>query len=224
MGGSYIPATIPEEEAMMNGMPVIGGVLLIVLFAFLFVMLVFSFVSYIFQGIGVMKMHEKLGLNNGWMAFVPILNSYALGRVAEQYVKEDGKKSARFSIILLVTQVISLFMVFFMGIALGIFQVLLPISAYTAINAVLSLLSNAVLLVSSVITYVALWRVFSIFANKNATLYLILSIFVSVVQPFLVFAIRNNEPMCVEVTQEVFVEEAVAENVAVTETVEISEE
>ena len=57
----------------------------------------------------------------------------------------------------------------------------------------------------------------SIFSNKNATLYLILSIFVSVVQPFLVFAIRNNEPLCVEVK----VEEPIAEEIPeVVETIE----
>ena len=53
-----------------------------------------------------------------------------------------------------------------------------------------------------VVSYVAWWRVFAIFSNKNATLYLILSIFVSVVHPFLVFAIRNNDPMNVEIKVE----------------------
>ena len=56
----------------------------------------------IFQGIGIMKMHEKLGLKNGWMAFVPFLNAYAIGKVPEQYVKADGRKSGKFSVILVV--------------------------------------------------------------------------------------------------------------------------
>ena len=45
-----------------------------------------------------------------------------------------------------------------------------------------------------VIFYKALWNIYAIFADGKATLYLILSIFLPV-QPFLLFAIRNNEPV-----------------------------
>ncbi len=201
-GSSYLPVTTPEEEAILGGMPAIGGIFLIVIFAFLFVMLAFAVVSLIFQGIGIMKMHEKLGLKGGWLAFIPILNSFAMGRVAEQYIKENGKKSAKFSIILLVCQIVSFFFAFAMGVILGIGTAFLPASIYAIINLVFTLLAYGLSFIASVIAYIALWRVFAIFSNKNATLYLILSIFVSVVQPFLIFAIRNKEPLCVEVKTE----------------------
>lgn len=206
----YAPSTLPESEAIFGGMPAIGGVFLIVIFAFLFVMLAFSFVAYIFSGIGIMKMHEKLGLKGGWLAFVPVLNSYALGKVAEQYIKENGKKSAKFSIILIIGQIISLFSVFFMTVLLIIGATFLPASIYTILDVVLTLLSYGLSFILSIISYVALWRIYAIFSNKNATLYLILSIFVSFVQPFLVFAIRNNEPLCVEVKVEEIPEEVEA--------------
>lgn len=201
-GSSYLPVTTPEEEAILGGMPAVGGIFLIIVFAFLFVMLAFAVVSLIFQGIGIMKMHEKLGLKGGWLAFVPILNSFAMGRVAEQYIKENGKKSAKFSIILLICQIVSFFFAFAMGVILGIGTAFLPPSIYAIINLVFTLLAYGLSFIASVIAYIALWRVFSIFSNKNATLYLILSIFVSVVQPFLIFAIRNKEPLCVEVKTE----------------------
>ena len=60
-------------------MGVASGVILIILLAFLFLTLAFAVVTVIFQGIGIMKMHEKLGLKNGWMAFIPFLNAYAIG-------------------------------------------------------------------------------------------------------------------------------------------------
>ena len=100
-------------------MGVASGVILIILLAFLFLTLAFAVVTVIFQGIGIMKMHEKLGLKHGWMAFVPFLNAYAIGKVAEQYVKADGRKSAKFSVILVVANsiyflisLVSLFLIF----------------------------------------------------------------------------------------------------------------
>ena len=36
-GSSYLPVTTPEEEAILGGMPAVGGIFLIVIFAFLFV-------------------------------------------------------------------------------------------------------------------------------------------------------------------------------------------
>ena len=67
-----------------------------------------------------------------------------------------------------------------------------------------SLAQMVVSIVFSIIYYVSLWRIFAIFSN-HPTLNLLLSIFVSVVQPFLIFANRNNNPINVEV--EVLAEE-----------------
>ena len=96
--------TLPESNAAFGAL---GGVLLIVFLALMFLLFAWVIVATIFQGIGIMKMHEKLGLKYGWFAFVPVLNSYAMGKVAEQYIKENGKKSAKFSIILIIGQIIS---------------------------------------------------------------------------------------------------------------------
>ncbi len=217
MNPSYAPSTLPESEAIFGGMPAVGGIFLIVIFAFLFVMLAFSFVAYIFSGIGIMKMHEKLGLKGGWLAFVPVLNSYAMGKVAEQYIKENGKKSAKFSIFLIIGQIISTIFVIFMTTILTLGAAFLPASIYTILNAVLTIAAYGLSFILSIISYVALWRIYAIFSNKNATLYLILSIFVSFVQPFLIFAIRNREPLCVEMK----VEEPIAEEITeVVETIE----
>ncbi len=190
-----------------------GGAILVILLIILFFVLIFALVTYIFQGIGIMKMHEKLGLKGGWMAFVPLLNSYAFGKVAEQYIKQDGKKSARFSVIILVGNIINMGFAmcsgFFSGITgaaegLGLTpEILLVISS---VMLVFSLCQLVYSLVYSVVYYIALWRIFSIFNNQSATLFLILSLFIGLVQPFLIFAIRNNEPCCVETKEEIPVE------------------
>ncbi len=197
---SYAPTPIPEEEAALGGLAV-GG-MLVFLLIFLFFAIVFAIITTIFNGIGIMKMHEKLGLKHGWMAFIPVLNSYALGKVAEQYIKADGKKSAKFSVILLVIQFVSVGIGFIFGLIMGFSQFLFPMEAYMIIQLICYAFVYIISFGLSIVSYVALWRVFAIFSNKNATLYLVLSIFVSVVHPFLIFAIRNHEPEHVEIKVE----------------------
>ncbi len=188
-----------------SDLALLGGVTLIFLFGLLFFTFVYVVVAIIFQGIGIMKMHQNLGLKHGWFAFVPILNSYALGKVAEQYIKVNGKKSARFSIILTILSVVPLIMVclffvivFFVGIVLGASGATpADVEAVTlVIQLGYYLVYFPVIIGISVVQYIALWRIFAIFANKNATLYLVLSIFIGI-SPFLIFACRNGKPSCV---------------------------
>jgi len=190
-----------------------GGAILVILLIILFFVLIFALVTYIFQGIGIMKMHEKLGLKGGWMAFVPFLNSYAFGKVAEQYIKQDGKKSTRFSVIILVGNIINMGFAFCSGFLSGISGTSASLGLSSEVLGVIALFSLALSLIQltfsvvfSVVVYIALWRIFSIFNNQSATLFLILSLFIGLVQPFLIFAIRNNEPCCVETKEEIPVE------------------
>ncbi|WP_270181084.1 hypothetical protein [Alkalihalobacillus sp. CinArs1] len=44
----------------------------------------------IFCGIGLMRMAERLGIKNGWFAFVPILNHYTMGEVVSEKLKNNG--------------------------------------------------------------------------------------------------------------------------------------
>lgn len=167
-------------------------------------------VMYILQALGIFNMSKKLGINNAWLCFVPVVNTYAFGKVAEKYVKQDGKPSAKFGIWLLVLNillVIALFVllavlvVFVIGIA-GIEDVMLEDSA--AVRAeILSFIipfiavyfvTLALAIVLSVMQYVALWRIFAIFSYNNATLFLILSILFGILTPIFLFIIRNNPP------------------------------
>ena len=205
---------LPSPDYFMSsfgGDAVFGGAVLVVLLIILFFVLIFALVTYIFQGI--MKMHEKLGLKGGWMAFVPLLNSYAMGKVAEQYIKQNGKKSVKFSVILLVGNIINMGFAFCSGFLSGISGTSASLGLSSEVLGVIALFSLALSLIQltfsvvfSVVVYIALWRIFAIFNNQSATLFLILTLFIGFVQPFLVFAIRNNEPCCVEVKEEIPVE------------------
>ncbi len=186
---------------------IFGGGFLIFLFIVLFVTFALAIALYVFQAIGISKMMQRLNLSNSWMAYIPILNSYAFGKVAEQYVKKNGKKSAKFSLILLLGG----FVVSFISSSLMVISFIFGFASGSGAQAagvmLLFLMFALVLTIACeyallAIQYVALWRIFAIFANKNATLYLILSIFISV-SPFLIFASRNGEISCVENLEEV---------------------
>lgn len=203
----YGTATLPEEEIAMGGMA-LGGAFLIILCIILFFAFIWAAVAIVFQGIGIMKMHEKLGLKNGWFAFIPILNQYALGKVAEQYIKANGKKSAKFSIILPIVSVVSVIIAVSIGFLGGLLTVFFP-DASEFIDLILTFITYPISIGLSIFMYVALWRVYAIFSNKNATLFTIISILFSLVQPFIIFAIRNNDPLCVEIqvpAEEIFEE------------------
>ena len=49
--------------------------------------------------------------------------------------------------------------------------------------------------VYTVLHYVAFWRIVASFDNSNATLYTVLSVFFSFLDPIFLFIIRNKQPV-----------------------------
>ncbi len=167
-----------------------------------------SITMYLFEAFGIYRMGQRLGFKNAWLAFVPIANMYAFGKVAEQYVKNDGKPSAKFSKILLTLNIV-LFVfaiLFIVGIIviviinMGMFAVSEEFGDSTAILTMVIpivlgyLVFIGLAIAQSVVYYIALWRIFAIFDNNNATLFLVLSIFISFLYPIFLFVLRNKEP------------------------------
>ena len=46
--------------------------------------------SYIMQAIAYMRIAKKRGIKNGWLAFIPVAESYLVGSVTSSYDKEQG--------------------------------------------------------------------------------------------------------------------------------------
>ena len=161
---------------------------------------------YLFEAFGIYRMGQKLGFKNPWLAFIPIANMYAFGKVAEQYVKNDGRPSAKFSKILLTLNIIMLVLAILFTVVI-IVTVIANIAMFDVTGgnemAILSVILPAVLgyivfiglaIAQSVVYYIALWRIFAIFDHNNATVFLVLSIFISFLYPIFLFAVRNKEP------------------------------
>lgn len=178
---------------------------------FIFVIVAAILVLYYLNAVGIYKMSVSAEIKNPWFAFIPFFDAFALGRLAEKYQKRNGTRPAKFSIILVVLNIVyeltALVMIFLMMFGLGNFFVIalkgaVTNDASTAISGlavlvpyfVSVLIFCAVGIAYNVFYFIALWRVFGIFDSKNATAYTVLSIFFSFLAPIFVFVLRNKEP------------------------------
>ena len=91
---------------MMAGFAIVMMWLILVLI----VVLPIALATYIVNGISMMKISKKLGVENGWLAFVPFANYWLLGRLAEedQKVYYPEKKAVRWSVIYLVVVIVGM--------------------------------------------------------------------------------------------------------------------
>lgn len=68
-----------------------------ILFVFLaFVLLIFNLVLYVFGSLGIMETAKENKLPNPWLAFIPIANSYLLGKLGFEVYSEDDNKNTTF--------------------------------------------------------------------------------------------------------------------------------
>ena len=184
---------------------VLGGILLCYGIALLFGLAI-GIIVYVFQSIGLYKMAKNLGLVHAWMAWVPFLNTYTFGKIGSRYIKMNGKPSAKFGGWLLGLEIAMFVPV---SVIIGAFIAMLPslinmdaanptftpaIIGSIATMFISFFAMSVIAITYALLYYIALWRMFAIFDNSNATLFLILSIIFSITTPFFIFAIRNNKP------------------------------
>lgn len=160
----------------------------------------FGFVFYIFNAIGVYQISKQRGYHNAWLAFIPIVSSYVLGGITDNINSCYGKKSS-FRIWLLVLNIASVAISFtsLISVFASIFD-MIEYSYYdsnmvfaqiftsmTLFSSLTGLLSIAIL----VVTCISQYKIYTDYDGKNAMVYLILSILLSL-SPFFLFAIRNK--------------------------------
>ncbi|MEE1239031.1 MAG: hypothetical protein UHO61_03810 [Acutalibacteraceae bacterium] len=193
------------EEAGINGedLAIFAGIM-VVYFAFLGVI---SLVMYLLNAFGLYGMAKGSGISAPWRGFIPFANTFLFGKIAERYVKKDGKKSAKFGGLLLAFEILTLvFAAAVVVFSIGMLAVLFgcinnageieTAIGYTLIPMFFSALAlMGVSITYIVLYYVALWRIFTAFDYNNATLYFVLTIFFSFLGPIFLFVLRNKKPV-----------------------------
>ena len=193
------------EEAGINGddLAIFTG-LMVVYFAF---MGVISLVMYLLNAFGLYGMAKGSGISSPWRGFVPFANTFLFGKIAERYVKKDGKPSAKFGGLLLAFEILT--MVFACAVVVFTIGMLAVLIGYmnneaeittAAVSMLIPMFFSALALMGVSITYlvlyyVALWRIFTAFDYNNATVYFVLTIFFSFLGPIFLFVLRNKQPV-----------------------------
>ena len=165
--------------------------------------------AYFLQGFGMREMLRTLGFKKSWYAFVPFCNIYALGYIADRYDDRKGrtKYAKRLLALMLTTIVLSVVLMISM-LVIGVVSRMtgrLLLHEFPILDAVVGLADIAltvIAIVYIVLLFIALWRMFRLFAPEQAVVFLLISIFVAPSLPIVIYVIRNNKPQNVVMPDE----------------------
>ncbi len=180
-------------------LPYIMGVYVVILL----ISLSIGIALYLLRAFGVYKMSKTLSYSRPWLAFIPIANTFALGRLAE--TKNGSAKPYKYSLILLWLGIgNAIFSLINVGVATAtLFAVLenpglTPTGSeafYSVVGGAFgSLIVSALSITYMVFYYIALYKVYKLFAPDYSTVLLVVSILFGVAEPIILFCLRNKQP------------------------------
>lgn len=162
--------------------------------AFAFVLMIFLFgifgmPGYILTGISLYSIAHRRGVNQPWMAWVPGMNVYLIGCISDQYqaIVRGKNKNKRTAILLLILVQLVAFC------AMHIYAPSSPELVRTLPFLLVFIPAWCACAAMLVISFFALYDVYISCDPKNAVLFLVLSIVLSVTQPFFLFACRKKD-------------------------------
>jgi hypothetical protein len=187
------------------------SVIVMVVFALLYgALLLFALASYVISGVSFLKISKKLGVEKGWLSFIPIANYWLLGRLAE----EDGKryhpekKQTKWGKIYLTTGIVYLVVMLLISGVYGTFSIIAAIGmaeggsetaalGMSVIQLVVQLIADGVIIALAtaltIICYVILYKLYHVMAGSSATWMLILTILVPVSQLVLLLVLAFSK-------------------------------
>ena len=169
---------------------------------------VFFVVTHIFKAIGLQKIAEKRGMDNPWMAWIPVVNAFTTGAICDDINSKRGKKSY-FGIFYLIVSFIN-FIVLFLAMS-SIYEMgsniithLNIIDAYSEAEFFNLISSSNIMLLSTlsfpvgightVLLLMTTHKIMSEYTPDSAVVKTVLSFFFEFLPPFFFFAARNKEP------------------------------
>ena len=168
----------------------------------------FGIAAYVLRALGLYTIAKRRGINHPWMGWVPVLDLWVLGCISDQYqyvVKEKDKNKRKWLLGLSIALAV-VYIVFFVfcGIAVaGVIsgatgglreEQLLTALMGPATGLLICLIPLVIIAIAvAVIRYVAFYDLYTSCNPQNNVLFLVLSIFFSVTEPFFVFFIRNKD-------------------------------
>ncbi|MEA5002666.1 MAG: hypothetical protein VB081_04125 [Christensenella sp.] len=150
-------------------------------------------VFYVFSALGLYTMAKRRGLENPWLAWIPIVYIYVIGKLADTYAAKHMNKKTNYAVLLLglIVGVVVLVVVMLCTAFMGGFY-MSYMSTIWPVFIILYVLVIAAAIVYAVFYYISLYRIYN-WHSESATVLLILSILFSVIVPFVLFALRNGD-------------------------------
>ena len=139
--------------------------------AFLFVFLIIGIVFYCLMAYGLMTMAKNKGIENAWLAWIPISNYYILGQLIKT-IDFGTSKFENAPMILLIGGVAILLLS-----RIPVLGYLLTIAFY-------------------IVLFAALYKLYKLYKPGSEVLYLVLSIiFPGIAASIIIFTLKDNEPV-----------------------------
>jgi len=169
---------------------------------------------YIFTGLGLYTIAKRRGIHNPWLAWVPFANAWLLGCISDQYrsiargeVKNRRKvllgteiAASAIAIVVLVLCFSMLFNMLSIGMSNleslnedAAMELLMTIMGPVVTMLLLCLPLMIVGIVNMVFYYIALHDIYKSCDPNNATLYLVLNIFIGITVPVFLMICRNKD-------------------------------
>ncbi len=158
----------------------------------IFLAIAISLTVYVFYAISLYTLANKRGMKNTFLAFIPIANTYFLGKITDDICRTMNQKT-NYAQKLLVFNIISVAASIILSpllLVAGLLRNVAVLLVVVMLFYLLILLANVCYLV---FFYIALYKIYKEYAPNNAVLFEIISIIVNISHPFILFAIRNNK-------------------------------
>ena len=168
----------------------------------------FGIASYVLSAMALYTAAKRRGIRKAWLSWIPVLNVWILGSLSDQYryVVKGQIKSKRKILLTLNLTAFVLGLVLFGLAAFVAVQTVTRIIGGSSNHMILNLVTGPVIaavgfavpmagiaVASMVIRYMALYDIYTSMDPSNNVLFLVLSIFFSVTEPFFLFFNRNKD-------------------------------
>lgn len=168
----------------------------------------FGIALYVLRALGLYSIAKRRGINHPWMSWVPVLDLWVLGCISDQYqyVVNGNIRNKRKWLLGLSIAMAVLYIVFAVLIGVAVFGAVGGITGSmndnqlvaTLLGPVMGLVVGVIPLVGIAIAvmairYVAMYDLYTSCSPQNNVLFLVLSIFFTVTEPFFLFFIRNKD-------------------------------
>ena len=183
---------IPYEvtEMLEEFGPMLIGIVVVVLL----VMLAVAAVFYVLQAAGLYAIAKRRGIDNPWLAWIPVANYWILGCISDQYqyvVKGQVKNKRK---IMLGLAIASVAFRIVMETVSGVMMLATGMTdSAMALNSLLSLVNSGISIASLVFWHMALYDLYTSCCPSNNVVFLVLGIIFSVTQPFFIFFNRKKD-------------------------------